>query len=386
MVVEEFYLIAVHGGAGHHSPSRSSDAEIKKVLKSACRVALSTLAEGTSALHAVENAMTVLENDECLNAGCGSNLTLNGDVECDASIMDGETGDFGAIGAVSGIRNPVRLARAVLEHSRNPDSFGRIPPLLLVGPGATQFARTSGIEVVAPECLIALRAHRQWAHWKSIVEAASDISKEHRDTLHAIQDTVGAVAWDKMKGMSAGVSSGGLLLKHPGRIGEAGAATYGAGCWASLPSDTTRGVSCSVSGAGEYIMRSMLAKKVADAVILSGPNETHDVLQHVLRQFYEDCRARGEHNPHAGIILLLREQNAEGVIVPRLWCAFTTESMAVAYASSLDAKPQVRPAIRKHPNFRRHLTVGVFAFRRLSFYVERNNAAETCPFSSQTYH
>ncbi|EMD37889.1 hypothetical protein CERSUDRAFT_50827 [Gelatoporia subvermispora B] len=359
---EHFYLIAVHGGAGHHPAS--SDAQVKRALKSACTTALSTLAQGSSALNGVEDAITILENDECLNAGYGSNLTLCGGVECDASLMDAQTGDFGAVGAVTGIKNPVKLARVVLEHSRRPDPLGRIPPLLLTGHGAAQFAAMSGIETVGSESQVAPRVQREWSHWKSILDSATAASTQQdsqytnqsildaAESLYALQDTVGAVAWDQLSGLSAGVSSGGLLLKHPGRIGEA--ATYGAGCWANMTPDRNRAVACSVSGAGEYIIRTLLARKIAETIIFSDPNDTHDVLGRILQQFHEDCRARGEPDPHAGVLLLLREQSAEGVIIPRLWCAFTTESMAIAYALSLDAKPQVRLATRTHLNSCEH--------------------------------
>ncbi|EED81682.1 predicted protein, partial [Postia placenta Mad-698-R] len=178
----------------------------------ACRQSLRILETERSSVDAVEQAIVFLEHDECLNAGYGSNLTLDGAVECDASIMDGSTSAFGAIGAASGIRNPIKAARAVLEHSSKPDPLGRIPPILLVSSGAVNFAKAHGLELVHPKALITPRASAEWDYWRSrFISEPAD--------LHAMQDTVGAVAWDISGRLSAGVSSGGLLLKPPGRIG-----------------------------------------------------------------------------------------------------------------------------------------------------------------------
>ncbi|KAI0663510.1 N-terminal nucleophile aminohydrolase [Cubamyces menziesii] len=342
-------IIAVHGGAGFHARSQLSDAEIKKALRMSCARALTVLTRGEKALQGVVEAITVLEDEECLNAGYGSNLTLSGNVECDASVMDGNTGDFGAVGAVRGVKNPVALAHEVLQHSRLPDPLGRIPPLLLVSAGAEDFARIRGL-TCPPESMIAPRATLEWQKWKALLEDAQAATTQ-ASTLAPIscagglrdrQDTVGAVVLDGASLTAAGVSSGGLLLKHPGRIGEA--AIYGAGCWA------TPHIACSVSGAGEYITRTALARIVCEAVEAAGDDrDTHSILNTILgEQFHRACLQRGETSPQAGVLLLVKELDDDGHQKPRLWCAFTTESMAIGYASSSSPKPSAmilrRPA------------------------------------------
>ncbi|GBE81113.1 nucleophile aminohydrolase [Sparassis latifolia] len=353
-MAEQFYLIALHGGAGTHA--KSFDKGLRKALKLACTRAVDALKAGDPALKVVEDSITFLEDDPCLNAGFGSNLTRNGTVECDAAVMDGRTCDFGGVGAVSGLKNPIKAARAVLEHSRVPDPLGRIPPLLLVSDGATKFAESKGVETVSAESLISPRAKEEWMKWKTKLDSAiagnpsdeavpseqsstSPISPSTADSLRAIQDTVGAVALDAEGNTSTGVSSGGLLLKHPGRVGEA--AVYGAGCWAKdrENGEGPRGVACSVSGTGEHIIRSMLAKTLGDAVAASD-DDTHSVVERVLGEFYKDCERRGEQSPQAGVLLLVKERSDSRTVAARLWCAFTTETMAVAYASSLDPKPR----------------------------------------------
>ncbi|EIW63309.1 N-terminal nucleophile aminohydrolase [Trametes versicolor FP-101664 SS1] len=347
-------IVAVHGGAGFHPRSQSSDGEIKRALRLACARSLAAL-EREAALHAVTDAIAVLEDEECLNAGYGSNLTMSGIVECDASLMDGLTRDFGAIGAVSGVKNPIKLAHSVLQYSRTPDLLGRIPPLLLVSAGAQEFARTRDLACI-PDSMISPRAHREWKRWTDALETArhahpmdtmletsSAVGLQHPQTdgLHDRQDTVGAIALDAEGNLAAGVSSGGLLLKLPGRVGEA--AMYGAGCWA------THRVSCSVSGAGEDITRASLAKTICSSVEAAGEDgDIHDVLQTVIgHQFHKVCAERGETSPQAGVILLVKEYDDDGQLRPRLWCAFTTESMAIGYASSVSSKPSVRPSL--HP-------------------------------------
>ncbi|KAJ3555771.1 hypothetical protein NM688_g2390 [Phlebia brevispora] len=346
------YFVAVHGGAGFHELSEAADTRVKQALRLACKYSLERLSADCCAIDAVDKAISTLEDDPCLNAGYGSNLTLDGTVECDASIMDGRSEDFGAVGAVSGVKNPIKAAHAVLQHSRVQDALGRIPPLSLAGGGAALFAHHKNLECVPPESLICPRTKQEWEMWKSQLELAEKLSRDHattedKDKFRRIQDTVGAVAWDTNGGMAAGVSSGGLLLKVPGRIGEA--AVYGAGCWASERKvDDVQGVACSVSGSGEYIVRMMLAKTVADAVLSSPEDDVHDSLQRILNEFHDTCRSRGETSPSAGILLLVKEVNDDRV-TPRLWCAFTTHSMAVGYASSLHPKPKAMILRRPTP-------------------------------------
>ncbi|KAI0930272.1 hypothetical protein AcV5_007034 [Taiwanofungus camphoratus] len=289
-----------------------------------------------------------------------------------------------------GIKNPIKLAGAILQHSFNPDRLGRIPPLTLVSGGAQHFAQLQGLKLVSPESLIAPRAQQEWSRWRQMLEPTDTVhrgsdkpgstnvlyldptsaSTPNTSTSYGgIQDTVGAIAWNAEGALAAGVSSGGLLLKDSGRIGEVvasrfyirsmdlsgntpwlrtfhlspfQAAVYGAGCWAKQPlAVSARGVACSVSGAGEYIIRSLLAKSIGDAVYESDRGDTHSDIQQVLDNHFSTVRhGNDQRESSAGLLLLLKEQGAFSDVIPRLWCAFTTESMAVAYASSLDPKPK----------------------------------------------
>ncbi|KAK7053460.1 hypothetical protein VNI00_004086 [Paramarasmius palmivorus] len=323
-------FIAVHGGAGFHSVA--DEALLKQSMRRACRKAL----EAQCALDMVEHAVVELEDDELFNAAYGSNLTLDGTTECDASVMDGKQG-FGGVGSVSGIKNPIRLARAVLDYSRTTDPLGRIPPLVLVSEGAKSFAlRYFGPEnpiLVPPGSLVSPKAKENWSRWKE--------RHERPDNSNNIQDTVGSVAF-LGRNSAAGVSSGGLLLKLPGRIGEA--SIFGSGCWVE---ETERClIAVSVTGAGEYITRASLARTLAKAII-SNPIEEdpHDTIHRIFKEeFWEPTRRLGELHPNAGILLLLREED-----IVRLWCAFTTRSMAIAFMSTTNSNSKPKAFVLRQP-------------------------------------
>ncbi|KAH9083475.1 asparaginase [Lactarius deliciosus] len=364
-----FYFIAVHGGAGYHPPS--SDSSIRRSLRTAVSSALTTLSSNGSssgsrspgsfptALDTTTALIAALEDSPEFNAGYGSNLTFDGDVECDAALMDGGCYAFGGVGAVRRVRNPVLLARCVLDARRLGLGLGlglgRVPPLLLVGEGAVRFAAERGVRAGAveePAEMVAPRARREWEVWRERWEdeerrtsgpsdglgaagASADVAM-----LRARQDTVGAVVVQGDAGdVAAGVSSGGLLLKPSGRVGEA--AVFGAGCWAERLSDG-RSIACSVSGQGELIVQSSMAKTLAERIAANtaAEGDTHDVLRSVLvDHFYSKWHSRGEHQPAVGVLLLTRGMDGdEGTT--RLWCAFTTQSMAVAYSSSQHPKPK----------------------------------------------
>lgn len=205
LMKEHRVYVAVHGGAGYYGVV--SEHSVKSALKRACAQALQGSLDDSqaSALSIVERAIAVLEDDEYLNAGYGSNLTIDGIVECDAAVMDGLSGDFGSVGAVPGLKNPISLASALLRHSREPDSLGRIRPMTLVASGAHSFASSQGIQTVAPNEMISPRATQEWQKWKSRLDnpVDGDPGSLHQD---AMQDTVGAVAWDNKGNLAAGVS------------------------------------------------------------------------------------------------------------------------------------------------------------------------------------
>jgi len=231
--------LIVHGGAWD-IPDEAVDA-----CKSGCRRALDAgwpiLSRGGSALDAVEAAILVLEDEAVFDAGFGSHLNLDGRVECDAIVMDGATLRAGAVAGLQRIRNPIRLARAVLE---------RCPHMMLVAEGAERFAKDNGIALCDPEELVSDAEREAWRLCSQDEHAAA----HHRG--HE-QGTVGAVALDAQGGLFAGTSTGGTCCKLPGRVGDS--PLIGCGCYAD---STAGGVSC--TGYGEAIMKIVMAKTAAD--------------------------------------------------------------------------------------------------------------------------
>jgi beta-aspartyl-peptidase (threonine type) len=226
--------LIVHGGAGA-DPKDGLD-DLREGMRAAVEAGWRILGDGGSALDAVEAAVRTLEDHPRFNAGRGSVLTSAGTVEMDASIMEGDRLSCGAVGAVTRLRNPISLARRVLEDGRH---------VLLVGHGAEAFARAAGLAACAPEDLITDRQRRRWAASR---EAAVD--------AHA-RGTVGAVAIDRHGTAAAATSTGGTWGKRPGRVGDS--ALIGSGTYA----DSALGaVSC--TGDGEAIIRVVLARRTLD--------------------------------------------------------------------------------------------------------------------------
>jgi beta-aspartyl-peptidase (threonine type) len=206
-------------------------------VRRACEAGWAILRAGGSALEAVEAAVRVLEDDPTFNAGTGATLTAAGDVELDASIMDGATLRCGAVAVVKDVRNPITLARAVMEGSHH---------VLLAGPGASAFAREVGIPAYDNALLV---TPRQRARWDAARRGASGTNT----------GTVGAVARDTRGHLAAATSTGGMQLKLPGRVGDT--AIIGCGTYAD---DALAAVSC--TGHGERIIQLTLARHVADLV------------------------------------------------------------------------------------------------------------------------
>ncbi|KAF4023115.1 hypothetical protein G4228_015179 [Cervus hanglu yarkandensis] len=213
-------FVLVHAGAGYHSESKAK--EYKHVCKRACQKAIEKLQAGALATDAVTAALVELEDSPFTNAGMGSNLNLLGEIECDASIMDGKSLNFGAVGALSGFS----LA-AFKRNKRKLELAERVE---------TDF--------------IQLKKRRQ--------------SSEKENDSGAL-DTVGAVVVDHEGNVAAAVSSGGLALKHPGRVGQA--ALYGCGCWAeNTGAHNPYSTAVSTSGCGEHLVRTILARECSHAL------------------------------------------------------------------------------------------------------------------------
>jgi L-asparaginase / beta-aspartyl-peptidase len=302
--------LIVHGGAWD-IPDEAVEA-----CKAGCDRALaagwSILSRGGSALDAVEAAVVVLEDDPAFDAGFGSHLNLDGCVECDAIVMDGATLRAGAVATLRQIRNPIRLARKVLENC---------PHMMLVAEGAERFAVEQGISLCRPEELVADSERNAWLKCRNSKHAAA----HHRG--HE-QGTVGAVAMDRDGRLFAATSTGGTCCKLPGRVGDS--PLIGCGCYADLEAG---GVSC--TGYGEAIMKVVMAKTAAEFLrhpestgsdpspsVLPKP-VTEDVASAAARRSVEILAKR----THAtgGLILLDREGNPG--------FAFNTPRMAYGYAA-----------------------------------------------------
>lgn len=220
------YCIIVHGGAGRYPQDDAG--ERADGCERAARAGWRILQRGGTALDAVEAAVVVLEDDPLFNAGVGAPLNAAGAVELDASIMDGQSLRAGAVGAVQGVTNPIRLARRLLDEGRH---------VLLVGDGAHAYAIEQGIATCDPAHFITEAQRRRW------------------QDRHG---TVGAVALDSRGRLAAATSTGGLFDKFPGRVGDS--ALIGCG---TLADDMTA-VSC--TGMGEAIIRVQMARSAADLV------------------------------------------------------------------------------------------------------------------------
>ena len=215
-----FPAIIVHGGAG---PIKDDSLPARfDGCKAAALAGWQILDQGGSAVDAAETAVAILEDNPLFNAGTGSTLNALGRVETDAAIMTSDGLRAGAVAAVSGIKNPVRLARKIMEDGRH---------VMLAGDGALLFARQIGFPEVAPESLIIEREKNRW------------------DSKHG---TVGCVAFDSTGRLAAATSTGGIFAKLPGRVGDS--PLIGCGTYA----DRFGAASC--TGHGEEIIRLVLAK------------------------------------------------------------------------------------------------------------------------------
>jgi beta-aspartyl-peptidase (threonine type) len=207
------------------------------------------LAAGGSAIDAVEETITVMENDPTFDAGVGSVLNRAGGIEMDAIIMDGQTLAMGAVAAVRGITNPIRLARLI---SKDTDHS------LLVGEGARRFAELKGMRLCAEAELTVPREIERFRQLQRMPDY--HLADGFTPDRPGPQGTVGAVAIDANGNVAAATSTGGAPYKMPGRVGDS--PLVGAGAYA----DNQTGAASS-TGHGESIMRVVLAKTATDAIV-----------------------------------------------------------------------------------------------------------------------
>jgi beta-aspartyl-peptidase (threonine type) len=233
--------IAIHGGAGvidraKMTPER--EAAYRAGLAAALNAGYAILERGGTSVDAVAAAVRTLEDDPHFNASRGAVLDAHGDAELDAAIMDGNGPRAGAVAGVRHVKNPVELARLVMDKS---------PHVLLVAEGAEEFALEQGVVLVAPEYF---RTEERVQELQEVQRAAREHAAAPGNALP--KGTVGAVAIDRAGNLAAATSTGGLTNKHVGRVGDS--PIIGAGTYANNDS-------CAVSGTGwgEYFMRELVA-------------------------------------------------------------------------------------------------------------------------------
>jgi beta-aspartyl-peptidase (threonine type) len=236
-------VLVIHGGAGviKREMNPGTQKAIRAALTKALEQGYAQLKAGKPALDAVTAAIAVLEDDPHFNAGKGAVFNHDGKNELDAAIMDGATLRAGGVANVHRVKNPILLARAVMEHS---------PHVLMFGDGAEEFAKTQGMALVDPKYF--------WTQqrWQELQDALKqDAAGQHADAeKEGHFGTVGAVALDKDGHLAAGTSTGGMTDKRFGRVGDS--PIIGAGTYANA--------GCAVSGTGwgEFYLRTVAAHEI----------------------------------------------------------------------------------------------------------------------------
>jgi L-asparaginase / beta-aspartyl-peptidase len=284
------YAIVIHGGAGYATPEKLGEEGERAYLNamdSALQIGLSVLESGGESVDAVEQAIMYLEDNPLFNAGKGAALTSEGIAELDASIMQGKNLNAGAVTGLTDVRNPVTVARRVMDSSVH---------VMFSGPGATKFAKSQGLEIVPPEFFITEKSKRS-------LESALKADKF---------GTVGCVAMDQYGNLCAGTSTGGITNKKHGRVGDV--PVIGAGTYAK---NGVAGVSC--TGQGEYFIRVAAAKEVI-ALMEYKEYSAEVAAREVIFEQVEALGASG------GIIVL--DHHGEAAMV------FNTSAMFRAYGNS----------------------------------------------------
>jgi beta-aspartyl-peptidase (threonine type) len=240
------FSIAIHGGAGtlvKGLMTKELEAEYKAALQHALNKGYDILNNGGTALDAVEVAVNALEDTPLFNAGKGSVFTAEGTHEMDAAIMDGKTLNAGAVSLITGVKNPVSLARDVMDKSYH---------VLLAGEGAMQFAKGLNYEIESPDYFYDEVRYKQWQGIKD----SDNFQLDHSVKKDGKFGTVGAVACDQYGNIAAATSTGGMTNKKWGRVGDS--PMIGAGNYAN---NKTCAVSC--TGSGEFFIRGVVAYDVS---------------------------------------------------------------------------------------------------------------------------
>lgn len=284
-------ILLIHGGAGaieRAAMTPELEADFRAALSAVLRAGETLLADGASSLDVVEHAVALLEDNPLFNAGRGAVFNAAGRHELEAAVMDGATRKAGGVLGVRCVRNPVRLARRVMERS---------PHVLLAGDNAESFARLQNLELVGQEYFSTERRRQQLQRDQQSpggihLSLSEDMVAAPTSSENPF-GTVGAVALDRAGNLAAATSTGGMSNKWPGRVGDS--AIVGAGCYAD-------NATCAVSGTGqgEHFLRNVIAHDVAARMAYLGESPEQAATQ-VIREKLSASGGRG------GVIVLDRQ-------------------------------------------------------------------------------
>ncbi len=309
----------LHGGAGvikRGSLTPEREKEYRAKLEEAVMAGYKALQDGKSSLDAVQTAIIILENSPLFNAGKGAVFTADGKNELDASIMDGRDLNVGAVAGLHTVKNPILLARAVMEKS---------PHVMMIGDGAEKFAKEMKIEIV-PEKYFFVQS--RWDSLQQIIKREKELEKEKKEgkkvSINQFFEmpsnkfgTVGAAALDKDGNLAAGTSTGGMTYKKYGRVGDV--PVIGAGTYANNET-------CAVSatGWGEYFIRLGVARDIS-ALMEYKNMSVQDAADLVIKQKLQKAGGDG------GVVAIDKAGN--------IGISFNSEGMYRAYIK--DGKPVV---------------------------------------------
>jgi len=260
------FAMAIHGGAGTILKSKMTDEKEKayiEILEEVLNTGFEILNAGGSSLDVVQKCINIMEDSPLFNAGKGAVFTAEGRNELDASIMEGKNLNAGAVAGVSHIKNPIDLARLVMEKSSH---------VIMAREGAEAFAVEQGMELVDEKYFYTER------RWESLQKR---IEKENKNQSNLIKNTeekfgtVGVVALDKNRNLAAGTSTGGMTYKKFGRVGDS--PIIGAGTYAN-----NKSCAVSATGHGEYFIRGVIAYDIAAIMEYQGKSiqQAADIVIH----------------------------------------------------------------------------------------------------------
>jgi beta-aspartyl-peptidase (threonine type) len=325
MVAAPRWGMVIHGGAGAMTPQSvppERQAEYRAALTEALRAGHAVLARGGTSLDAVEAAINVMEDNPLFNAGRGAVITADGRIELDAAIMDGATLRAGAVAGLHTVRNPIDLARAVMERS---------PHVMMIGEGAETFARQNGVQMVEESYFMTPTRRQQWERMRMQDSLRADsASRAGRTSGYSVPEerkwgTVGAVALDQQGNLAAGTSTGGMMMKRFGRVGDV--PIIGAGTYAN-----NRSCAVSATGHGEFFIRNTVAHSICALMEYGGLPLQAAADSIVMRQLVAQ---QGE----GGVIAMDRQGN--------FTMPFNSTGM---YRGRIDAAGNVTVGIFRDPN------------------------------------